>query len=153
MTEVCFPTDACMVKIKGEHPLNQEEGEEDMSGTQFVCETVIRSLTLDAAPDHKPPQKKKVMKSEYCLCCLLWLSVALLSLHSDIGHKLLCTAGGDIFLIVFLDYCIDSLQTLQDTFTCNVLSEESPRIKTNAASKKESKICQSEAMTENGSGK
>ncbi|KAI6072620.1 Next to BRCA1 gene 1 protein isoform X2 [Aix galericulata] len=108
MTEVCFPTDACMVKMKGEHPLNQEEGEEDMSGTQFVCETVIRSLTLDAAPDHKPPQKKKVMKN--------------------------------------------SLQTLQDAFTCNVLSEESPRIKTNAASKKESKICQSEAMTENGSG-
>lgn len=101
-------SDACMVKMKGEHPLNQEEGEEDMSGTQFVCETVIRSLTLDAAPDHKPPQKKKVMKN--------------------------------------------SLQMLQDTFTCNVLSEESPRIKTNAASKKESKICQSEAITENGSG-
>ncbi|NWZ28782.1 NBR1 protein, partial [Asarcornis scutulata] len=57
-------SDACMVKMKGEHPLNQEEGEEDMSGTQFVCETVIRSLTLDAAPDHKPPQKKKVMKRE-----------------------------------------------------------------------------------------
>ncbi|XP_042199294.1 next to BRCA1 gene 1 protein isoform X2 [Callorhinchus milii] len=28
-----------------------EEGEEDISGTQFVCETVIRSLTLDEAPD------------------------------------------------------------------------------------------------------
>ncbi|NXP04426.1 NBR1 protein, partial [Thinocorus orbignyianus] len=51
--------DTCIVKLKAEHPLNQEEGEEDMSGTQFVCETVIRSLTLDAAPDHKPPQKKK----------------------------------------------------------------------------------------------
>ncbi|NXE24647.1 NBR1 protein, partial [Ardeotis kori] len=49
-------------KVKPEHPLNQEEGEEDMSGTQFVCETVIRSLTLDAAPDHKPPQKKKVQR-------------------------------------------------------------------------------------------
>ncbi|NXN65837.1 NBR1 protein, partial [Himantopus himantopus] len=52
--------DTCIMKVKAEHPLNQEEGEEDMSGTQFVCETVIRSLTLDAAPDHKPPQKKKV---------------------------------------------------------------------------------------------
>ncbi|NXX43567.1 NBR1 protein, partial [Tricholaema leucomelas] len=51
--------DTCVVKVKAEHPLTQEEGEEDMSGTQFVCETVIRSLTLDAAPDHKPPQKKK----------------------------------------------------------------------------------------------
>ncbi|NXW45664.1 NBR1 protein, partial [Nyctiprogne leucopyga] len=56
--------DSCMVKGKAEHPLNQEEGEEDMSGTQFVCETVIRSLTLDAAPDHKPPQKKKILQRD-----------------------------------------------------------------------------------------
>ncbi|XP_030900917.1 next to BRCA1 gene 1 protein isoform X2 [Melopsittacus undulatus] len=61
--EACFPADTCLVKTKAEHPLNQEEGEEDMSGTQFVCETVIRSLTLDAAPDHKPPQKKKVLQN------------------------------------------------------------------------------------------
>uniref|UniRef100_A0A8B9MAF0 Next to BRCA1 gene 1 protein n=1 Tax=Accipiter nisus TaxID=211598 RepID=A0A8B9MAF0_9AVES len=54
--------DTCRLKVKAEHPLNQEEGEEDMSGTQFVCETVIRSLTLDAAPDHKPPQKKKILQ-------------------------------------------------------------------------------------------
>nr|XP_023670091.1 next to BRCA1 gene 1 protein [Paramormyrops kingsleyae] len=32
----------------------QEEGEEDISGTQFVCETVIRSLTLEEAPDRRP---------------------------------------------------------------------------------------------------
>ncbi|XP_030265248.1 next to BRCA1 gene 1 protein isoform X2 [Sparus aurata] len=32
----------------------QEEGEDDISGTQFVCETVIRSLTLEEAPDHAP---------------------------------------------------------------------------------------------------
>nr|XP_040046038.1 next to BRCA1 gene 1 protein isoform X2 [Gasterosteus aculeatus aculeatus] len=32
----------------------QEEGEDDMSGTQFVCETVIRSMTLEEAPDHAP---------------------------------------------------------------------------------------------------
>ncbi|NXS96397.1 NBR1 protein, partial [Jacana jacana] len=56
--------DTCVVKLKAEHPLNQEEGEEDMSGTQFVCETVIRSLTLDAAPDHKPPQKKKLLQRD-----------------------------------------------------------------------------------------
>ncbi|KFQ94579.1 Next to BRCA1 1 [Nipponia nippon] len=96
--------DTCIVKVKAEHPLNQEEGEEDMSGTQFVCETVIRSLTLDAAPDHRPPQKKTVR---------------------------------------------NSLQTLQDTFGCNAINEESPRIKTNSTSKKETKIRWSEAMTEN----
>ncbi|NXF34481.1 NBR1 protein, partial [Nyctibius bracteatus] len=59
--------DTCIVKVKAEHPLNQEEGEEDMSGTQFVCETVIRSLTLDAAPDHKPPQKKKILQRDLLL--------------------------------------------------------------------------------------
>ena len=67
MIEICFSTDTSVVKMKTEHPLNQEEGEEDMSGTQFVCETVIRSLTLDAAPDHKPPQKKKSLEGEYCI--------------------------------------------------------------------------------------
>ncbi|NXS54393.1 NBR1 protein, partial [Brachypteracias leptosomus] len=56
--------DTCVSKVKAEHPLNQEEGEEDISGTQFVCETVIRSLTLDAAPDHKPPQKKKILQRD-----------------------------------------------------------------------------------------
>lgn len=64
LIEACCPADAHMVKMKPEHPVNLEEGEEDMSGTQFVCETVIRSLTLDAAPDHKPPQRKKSLQSE-----------------------------------------------------------------------------------------
>ncbi|NXF80425.1 NBR1 protein, partial [Sclerurus mexicanus] len=63
--EACLPVDSTMVKVKAEHALNQEEGEEDMSGTQFVCETVIRSLTLDAAPDHKPPpQKNKILQRD-----------------------------------------------------------------------------------------
>ncbi|XP_018089536.1 neighbor of BRCA1 gene 1 L homeolog isoform X2 [Xenopus laevis] len=38
-----------------ENPVAQDE---DISGTQFVCETVIRSLTLDAAPDYNLPQRK-----------------------------------------------------------------------------------------------
>ncbi|NXD25321.1 NBR1 protein, partial [Spelaeornis formosus] len=63
--ETCLSVDSSVVKVKAEHALNQEEGEEDMSGTQFVCETVIRSLTLDAAPDHKPPQKNpKILQSK-----------------------------------------------------------------------------------------
>lgn len=32
----------------------QEEGDDEISGTQFVCETVIRSMTLEEAPDHSP---------------------------------------------------------------------------------------------------
>ncbi|XP_071433730.1 next to BRCA1 gene 1 protein isoform X3 [Pithys albifrons albifrons] len=109
MAEACLPVDSTMVKVKAEHALNQEEGEEDMSGTQFVCETVIRSLTLDAAPDHRPPPpKSKTLQN--------------------------------------------SLQTLQDTFSCNMINEESPMINTNASSKKEAKIHQSEAMMENYCG-
>ncbi|XP_038609407.1 next to BRCA1 gene 1 protein isoform X2 [Tachyglossus aculeatus] len=38
-----------------------EEVEEDLSGSQFVCETVIRSLTLDAAPDHSPPLRSRLL--------------------------------------------------------------------------------------------
>ncbi|NXQ25912.1 NBR1 protein, partial [Alaudala cheleensis] len=61
LVPACLSVDSAVVKVKAEHGLSQEEGEEDMSGTQFVCETVIRSLTLDAAPDHKPPQKSPKM--------------------------------------------------------------------------------------------
>ncbi|XP_053856285.1 next to BRCA1 gene 1 protein isoform X3 [Vidua macroura] len=109
MAEACLSVDSSVVKVKAEHALNQEEGEEDMSGTQFVCETVIRSLTLDAAPDHKPPQKPpKILQN--------------------------------------------SLQILQDTFSCNTINEESPMINSNSTSKKEAKIHQSEPVTENSCG-
>ncbi|XP_047464560.1 NBR1 autophagy cargo receptor a isoform X2 [Mugil cephalus] len=32
----------------------EEEREEEISGAQFLCETLIRSLTLEEAPDHRP---------------------------------------------------------------------------------------------------
>ncbi|XP_006010538.1 NBR1 autophagy cargo receptor a isoform X2 [Latimeria chalumnae] len=51
--------DVTLGKTPSENPSAQEEGEEDISSTQFVCETVIRSLTLEEAPDHKPPRKSK----------------------------------------------------------------------------------------------
>ncbi|XP_035516906.1 NBR1 autophagy cargo receptor a isoform X2 [Morone saxatilis] len=36
-------------------PVTQDEDrEEEISGAQFLCETVIRSLTLEEAPDHRP---------------------------------------------------------------------------------------------------
>ncbi|XP_064589810.1 next to BRCA1 gene 1 protein isoform X4 [Zonotrichia leucophrys gambelii] len=109
VAEGCLSVDSAVVKVKAEHALNQEEGEEDMSGTQFVCETVIRSLTLDAAPDHKPPQKNpKILQN--------------------------------------------SLHTLQDTFSCNTITEESPVINSNSTSKKEATIHQSEPVTENSCG-
>ncbi|GAB1296877.1 Next to BRCA1 gene 1 protein [Apodemus speciosus] len=51
-------------KRKAETPAAVEETEEDLSGTQFVCETVIRSLTLDAAPDHNPPYRQRSPQRE-----------------------------------------------------------------------------------------
>ncbi|XP_065806133.1 NBR1 autophagy cargo receptor a isoform X3 [Labrus bergylta] len=47
------------VKLRQEsgqpEPVAQEEDrEEEISGAQFLCETVIRSLTLEEAPDHRP---------------------------------------------------------------------------------------------------
>ncbi|XP_061906593.1 next to BRCA1 gene 1 protein [Entelurus aequoreus] len=43
----------------------QEEGEEDISGTQFVCETVIRSMALEEAPDGPP--MRAVLRSSHDL--------------------------------------------------------------------------------------
>ena len=59
-----FPDYTVSVKKKAENISSVEEPEDDLSGTQFVCETVIRSLTLDAAPDHKPPCRQKSPQSE-----------------------------------------------------------------------------------------
>ncbi|XP_066521994.1 NBR1 autophagy cargo receptor a isoform X2 [Hoplias malabaricus] len=36
-----------------------DEGDDDISGTQFVCETVIRSLTLEEEPEHKPRRRAR----------------------------------------------------------------------------------------------
>ncbi|CAG5903768.1 unnamed protein product [Menidia menidia] len=35
----------------------EEEREEEISGAQFLCETVIRSLTLEEAPEPRPPRR------------------------------------------------------------------------------------------------
>ncbi|KAI4822707.1 hypothetical protein KUCAC02_008238, partial [Chaenocephalus aceratus] len=51
----------------------QEEGEDDISGTQFVCETVIRSMTLEEAPTtplREGPARGPVK------CCVLLLREA-----------------------------------------------------------------------------
>ncbi|XP_030610305.1 NBR1 autophagy cargo receptor a isoform X1 [Archocentrus centrarchus] len=37
--------------------LQEEERDEEISGAQFLCETVMRSLTLEEAPDHRPPRR------------------------------------------------------------------------------------------------
>ncbi|XP_072523209.1 NBR1 autophagy cargo receptor a [Salminus brasiliensis] len=41
-----------------------EEGDDDISGTQFVCETVIRSLTLEEEPEHKPRRRVRTSHSK-----------------------------------------------------------------------------------------
>ncbi|KAM8817753.1 next to BRCA1 gene 1 protein isoform 2-T3 [Rhynchonycteris naso] len=53
------------VKRRAENITSVEEAEDDLSGTQFVCETVIRSLTLDAAPDHNPPCRQKSLHMNF----------------------------------------------------------------------------------------
>ncbi|XP_064170528.1 next to BRCA1 gene 1 protein isoform X1 [Anguilla rostrata] len=45
----------------------QEEGEEDISGTQFVCETVIRSLTLEE-PDRVPLRRPRPRPAPRKVC-------------------------------------------------------------------------------------
>ncbi|XP_006832765.1 PREDICTED: next to BRCA1 gene 1 protein [Chrysochloris asiatica] len=57
-----LPDSTASWKSKVENTPAVEEAEDDLSGTQFVCETVIRSLTLDAAPDHNPPCRQKSLQ-------------------------------------------------------------------------------------------
>ncbi|XP_072417663.1 NBR1 autophagy cargo receptor a isoform X2 [Chiloscyllium punctatum] len=63
--------DVTLMEKPTDHP-HLEEGEEDISGTQFVCETVIRSLALDEAPDLLPRRRGKPDSSSQDLqetCC------------------------------------------------------------------------------------
>uniref|UniRef100_A0A8C9PQU7 NBR1 autophagy cargo receptor n=1 Tax=Spermophilus dauricus TaxID=99837 RepID=A0A8C9PQU7_SPEDA len=62
-----LPDSTVSTKRKAENIASVEEAEEDLSGTQFVCETVIRSLTLDAAPDHNPPCRQKSLQMKFAL--------------------------------------------------------------------------------------
>ncbi|NXA89053.1 NBR1 protein, partial [Melanocharis versteri] len=126
--EACLSVDSSVVKVKAEHALNQEEGEEDMSGTQFVCETVIRSLTLDAAPDHKPPQKNpKILQRD------LPLSDESTSPCSGTGNRdeeeddkddvqSQCSSASEDYIII-LPECFDTSRPLGDSMYSSALSQ------------------------------
>ncbi|NXR88921.1 NBR1 protein, partial [Hypocryptadius cinnamomeus] len=127
--EACLSVDSSVVKVKAEHALNQEEGEEDMSGTQFVCETVIRSLTLDAAPDHKPPQKNpKILQRD------LPLSDESTSPRSGAGNgdeeqddkddvQSQCSSASSEDYIIILPECFDTSRPLGDSMYSSALSQ------------------------------
>ncbi|NXI80761.1 NBR1 protein, partial [Rhipidura dahli] len=126
--EACLSVDSSVVKVKAEHALNQEEGEEDMSGTQFVCETVIRSLTLDAAPDHKPPQKSpKILQRD------LPLPDESTSPSSGAGNcdgeddkddvQSQCSSASSEDYIIILPECFDTSRPLGDSMYSSALSQ------------------------------
>ncbi|NXO76139.1 NBR1 protein, partial [Sitta europaea] len=127
--EACLSVDPSVVKVKAEHALNQEEGEEDMSGTQFVCETVIRSLTLDAAPDHKPPQKTpKILQRD------LARPDESTSPRSGIGScdeeeddkddvQSQCSSASSEDYIIILPECFDTSRPLGDSMYSSALSQ------------------------------
>ncbi|NXC05408.1 NBR1 protein, partial [Orthonyx spaldingii] len=127
--ETCLSVDSSVVKVKADHALNQEEGEEDMSGTQFVCETVIRSLTLDAAPDHKPPQKTpRILQRD------LPLSEESKSPCSGTGNcdeeeddkddvQSQCSSASSEDYIIILPECFDTSRPLGDSMYSSALSQ------------------------------
>ncbi|NWV01698.1 NBR1 protein, partial [Upupa epops] len=123
-------SDTCVVKGKAEQPLNQEEGEEDMSGTQFVCETVIRSLTLDAAPDHKPPQKKKVLlrdlppSAEGASLCNTGNSSEEKDDDKDDVQSQGSSASSEDYIII-LPECFDTSRPLGESMYSSALSQPS----------------------------
>ncbi|NXO66618.1 NBR1 protein, partial [Phainopepla nitens] len=128
LVPACLSVDSSVVKGKAEHALNQEEGEEDMSGTQFVCETVIRSLTLDAAPDHKPPQKPKILQRDPPL------SDENTSPRGGTGNcdeeeddkddvQSQCSSASSEDYIIILPECFDTSRPLGDSMYSSALSQ------------------------------
>ncbi|NWX51320.1 NBR1 protein, partial [Steatornis caripensis] len=120
--------DTCIVKVKAEHPLNQEEGEEDMSGTQFVCETVIRSLTLDAAPDHKPLQKKKIPQRNLPLSDERANPCSDTTANSDEEEDDVQSQGSSASsedYIIILPECFDTSRPLGESMYSSALSQPS----------------------------
>uniref|UniRef100_A0A8C6ZU43 Next to BRCA1 gene 1 protein n=1 Tax=Nothoprocta perdicaria TaxID=30464 RepID=A0A8C6ZU43_NOTPE len=133
--------------LPAEQTLNQEEGEEDMSGTQFVCETVIRSLTLDAAPDHQPPQRKPVqsglqknqMQKDLRHCSrkssLLYQKIGVGTLNFDTGNFDDDDATDDVQsqgssvssedYIIILPECFDTSRPLGESMYSSALSQPS----------------------------
>nr|XP_033773699.1 next to BRCA1 gene 1 protein-like isoform X2 [Geotrypetes seraphini] len=108
----------------------QEEGEEDISSTQFVCETVIRSLTLDAAPDHKPPQKTKCQQSENINLLALKMSEHGVELGQEEDEDNVkdevqsqgSSASSEDYVII-LPECFDTSRPLGESMYSSALSE------------------------------
>lgn len=57
--------DVNLGKKQTENTLGHDEVEEEISGTQFVCETVIRSLAMDEVPDHKLSHKSTLEQESF----------------------------------------------------------------------------------------
>uniref|UniRef100_A0A8D2MDK1 UBA domain-containing protein n=1 Tax=Zonotrichia albicollis TaxID=44394 RepID=A0A8D2MDK1_ZONAL len=130
----CLSVDSSVVKVKAEHALNQEEGEEDMSGTQFVCETVIRSLTLDAAPDHKPPQKNPKILQKSPVINSNSTSKKEATIHHAAGNgdeeeddrddvQSQCSSASSEDYIIILPECFDTSRPLGDSMYSSALSQ------------------------------
>ncbi|NXR18608.1 NBR1 protein, partial [Cinclus mexicanus] len=129
LVPACLSMDSSVMKVKAEHALNQEEGEEDMSGTQFVCETVIRSLTLDAAPDHKPPQKPpKILQRDLPLsdestspCSGTGIGDEEEDDKDDVQSQ--CSSASSEDYIIILPECFDTSRPLGDSMYSSALSQ------------------------------
>lgn len=80
------------VKLRQQRELSdpmaqEEERDEEISGAQFLCETVIRSLALEEAPDHRPlrrtqhsshkPQSEELLSGITVYKCDFHVKVAL----------------------------------------------------------------------------
>ncbi|NXW77740.1 NBR1 protein, partial [Hirundo rustica] len=129
LVPACLSVDSSVGKVKAEHGLSQEEGEEDMSGTQFVCETVIRSLTLDAAPDHKPPQKNpKILQRDLPLsdestrpCGGTGNCDEEEDDKDDVQSQ--CSSASSEDYIIILPECFDTSRPLGDSMYSSALSQ------------------------------
>uniref|UniRef100_A0A8C2YU72 Next to BRCA1 gene 1 protein n=1 Tax=Chinchilla lanigera TaxID=34839 RepID=A0A8C2YU72_CHILA len=124
-------------KRKAENVTTAEDAEEDLSGTQFVCETVIRSLTLDAAPDHNPPSRLKAPRLNFPSTPdgplgdekedLTHLSEDGVEDEEELGDEVQSqsSASSEDYIII-LPECFDTSRPLADSMYSSALSQPGP---------------------------
>uniref|UniRef100_A0A3B5L2H6 NBR1 autophagy cargo receptor a n=1 Tax=Xiphophorus couchianus TaxID=32473 RepID=A0A3B5L2H6_9TELE len=109
-----------------------EEKEEEISGAQFLCETVIRSLTLEEAPDHRPLRRPKhsSLKPQGEPLQSVPLEVLtpereILEDWDEVSSQTSSVSSSDDYIIVLPD-CFDTSRPLGESMYSSAMSQEAP---------------------------
>uniref|UniRef100_A0A8C6P563 NBR1 autophagy cargo receptor a n=1 Tax=Nothobranchius furzeri TaxID=105023 RepID=A0A8C6P563_NOTFU len=120
--------ESCRVKLRQQEVLEsvtqEDEKEEEISGAQFLCETVIRSLTLEEAPDHRPLRRAQhgshKQKSE--AFCSEKTADSEDAEKEKVSSQTSSVSSGDDYIIVLPD-CFDTSRPLGESMYSSAMSQ------------------------------